>query len=150
MAGVNRTLWSTSAGDQVASLFCGWIDNLGGRLRYAAAGHPGAILLRPGSWESLAIAALELGREPNTEYEPQQRQLQPGDVLLIVSGGIRDVRGEDGRPMGERALAESMLAYLDLPAERLLEVARSRVQANSLVNPGRDRSVLVVKRKSRN
>ena len=149
LAGVNRTLWSTSAGDQVASLFCGWIDTAAGRLRYATAGHPGVILLRPGSWESLTLAALELGREPNTEYEPQQRQLQPGDVLLIVSGGVRDARDVDGHPLGDRMLAESMLAYLDLPADRLLEIAGSRVQADATANPARDRSVLVVKRKSR-
>jgi len=149
LAGVNRTLWSTSAGDQVASLFYGWIDIVAGRLRYATAGHPGVILLRPGSWESLTLAALELGREPNTEYEPQQRQLQPGDVLLVVSGGVRDARDADGRPLGDRALAESMLAYLDLPAERLLEIARGQVQADAAANPMRDRSVLVLKRKSR-
>jgi phosphoserine phosphatase RsbU/P len=149
LAGVNRTLWSTSAGDQVASLFCGWIDTAAGRLRYATAGHPGVILLRPGSWESLTLPALELGREPNTEYEPQQRQLQPGDVLLVVSGGVRDARDGDGRPMGERALAESMLAYIDRPADELLQIARAQMQADPTASSARDRSVVVVKRKSR-
>jgi serine phosphatase RsbU (regulator of sigma subunit) len=49
---LNLTLWTGSAGDHLAAMFYGLIDPATGRISYSLAGQPGAVLLRPGGYES--------------------------------------------------------------------------------------------------
>jgi len=50
MSQVNLTLWTGSAGDQSASLVCGFVEADSDRVRLSAAGRPGVILVRPERW----------------------------------------------------------------------------------------------------
>ena len=61
---VNLTLWTGSAGDQHAALFCGLIETATGRVCCASAGQPSVLRLRGDGWQSLSQSSLVLGRKP--------------------------------------------------------------------------------------
>lgn len=143
---VNLTVWTGSAGDQFATLFYGLIDTAAGRVRYAMAGHPAVVLLRPEGWQSLSQATPPLGQSPETKYRHHRRRLRPGEALLVFSEGIRDALDEQGRPLGESGLAEPLRARLELPADKLVALARDRLEAHTTPPQRDDRAVLVVKR----
>jgi serine phosphatase RsbU (regulator of sigma subunit) len=143
---LNLTLWTGSAGDQHASLFYGLVETTTGRLLAASAGQPGALLMHTDGWESLTRVSARLGESPESAYEQFGYELVPGDVLVLLSDGVREAMDVEGRPLGETAVAELLQGHLDLPAVELAALVRHRVDSLPSASD-RDRSVLVVKRR---
>jgi serine phosphatase RsbU (regulator of sigma subunit) len=142
----NLTLWTGSAGDQSASLFCGFIGAESGRVRYAIAGQPGAILIRPDRWESAGGRFPALGRSPETVYRQTHRELEPGEALIVFSEGFAAaLKGRDG-PDREARLAQMLQSVSHLRAKDLVTAARGCLQADPEPGQAEDRTVLVLKR----
>ncbi len=142
---VNLTLWTGSAGDQFATLFCGLLDHDTGRIRHASAGQPGVVLLRPDGWESLSRPSPPLGESPETNYRQIESHLKPGQALIVFTDGFRDAVNQHGKPLGEAGLAEPLVPRLNLSAKELVAMARDRLQGHAAA-AGDDRAVLVIKR----
>ena len=63
-------------------------------LRYAAAGHHPALLVKPdGTKQSLGVPGLMIGVMPEIEYEVQSITVEPGSRLYLFSDGLYEVRG---------------------------------------------------------
>ena len=146
LAQVNLTLWTGSAGDQSAALFCGLLETATGQVRYSLAGQPGILLVSAGNWESLSQPSPPLGESPETVYQQKQCRLQPGDALVVFTDGFRDALDPNGKSLGEGGLAEPLVTRLDLPAKDLVAIARDRLEAHALAPERHDRTVLVIKR----
>jgi serine phosphatase RsbU (regulator of sigma subunit) len=143
---VNMTLWTGSAGDQSANLFCGLVETATGGVRFASAGLIGVVVLHRDGWESLSQPSPPLGEGPAADYHQQYYDLEPGESLVIFTDGVRDALDQQGRPLGESGLAEPLAKQVSLPAEQLVALARDRLEAHA-VAPGRnDRTILVIKR----
>ena len=142
---VNLTLWTTSAGDQYASVFLGLIETATGRICCCSAGQPGAIVVRPRGWQSLAQASPPLGVGPETLYEQFGYELRPGEALVLFTDGIRDATDERGRPFGEAGVAKVLVGRLDLTADQLASIVRDTFDTHATANRD-DCTVLVVKR----
>jgi serine phosphatase RsbU (regulator of sigma subunit) len=143
---VNLTLWTGSAGDQSASLFCGLVETGTGRVRYSLAGTPAMLLLSPKGWKSLSQPSPSLGESPESLYRQQECTLKPGEALVVFTAGTRDARDPDGKPLGEVGLAEPLKARLKRPAKELVAIARDRLEHHAPLDKRRDRTVLVIKR----
>jgi sigma-B regulation protein RsbU (phosphoserine phosphatase) len=143
---VNHSLWTGSAGDQYASLFCGLIDPLSGRFCFAAAGHPSGLLLRSSDVQSLVEPTLPLGLEPDTRYTLGERQVAPGDVLIIANQSVRDTVDDQGRPFGQAGLVQAIAGSLDATAETLAELMRDRLENHAHKANQDDRALLVIRR----
>jgi len=143
---VNLTLWAGSAGDQSASLFCGFIEAESGRVRYAVAGEPGAIVIRPEHWESVGNRFAALGRSPESVYRQTHRELKPGEALIVITEGFKmALKGGNG-PEKEAELARSLQSVSHLGAKELLTAARSCLPSDAEPRKAEDRTVLVLKR----
>lgn len=142
---VNLTLWTGSAGDQSAALFCGLLDTTTGKVRYSLAGEPGIVLVRPDGWESLSQPAPPLGESPETVYREAECRLQPGEALVVFTDGFRDALDEKGKPLGEGGIAKSLEGRLDLSTKELVVLIRDRLEAHALRPKRDDRTVLVIK-----
>lgn len=94
-------------------------------LRYATAGHGGALLQhRNGAVEWLTEPGLPLGLQPDTAYALKTARVAPGDRIFLMSDGLYEApsssgelwglqRLEDGlRASGSRPLAEAVAALL--------------------------------------
>ncbi len=145
---LNLTMWTGSAGDQHGTLFFGLIQTATGKVSCASAGQPAVLLLRSDGWQSLSQVAPRLGESPEADCEPFGCQLQPGEVLVIFTEGVRDAADAQGCPLGEAGVAEALLGRLDRPAEELVAAVRSRLEELGPAVPPRDRTVLVIKRKA--
>lgn len=143
---VNLTLWTGSAGDQLASLFCGLIETATGRICYATAGRPSVLRLHASGWESLTSTSPLLGTSPEAHFEPQGCELERGQALVILSQGACETRDRQDRSLGEVALAEELFKYPQLRAEQLLTVARERLLTHGGPAGRDDRTILVIKR----
>jgi phosphoserine phosphatase RsbU/P len=144
----NLTLWTGSAGDQHAGLFCGLVETATGRVCWASAGQISVLKLRPEGWQSLSRLAPSLGASPENDFEPFDVELQPGESLVIFSDSVRDAADSAGRPLGESGMAEALQDKLDLSAEELVVAAREALDAHTAA-PGRhDLGLIVIKRTS--
>ncbi len=144
---LSQSLWTGSAGDLYAHLFCGLIEPTSGRIVYASGGSLGAMLLSEGDWESLLKPSLALGIDPELKYSFQERFMLPGQTLVAVSDGVIEAPDVRGNPLGLASLAQTLLGRTKLSAEQMVDLVRDYLSTHSPVASREDRSVLVVKRR---
>ena len=149
---LNLTLWTGSAGDQHATLFYGLIETATGRISTASAGNPAALVIRPDGWESLTQISARLGEGPESIYEQTGYELQPGETLALFTDGALETLGTDGKPLGEVGMGKLLQAVHAESAAEMAAILRRQLDnlaaSGSCIPPkGRDRTVLVVKRK---
>ncbi|MFF9091360.1 PP2C family protein-serine/threonine phosphatase [Streptomyces sp. NPDC014991] len=88
-----------------------------GRVQVVDAGSPQLLRLRRGVVERVDFdAQLPLGMFEETDYVPQEFQVEPGDRLLFVSDGVHAVASPKGEAYGEAALARAIQSTRLLPA----------------------------------
>ena len=151
LSSVNLTLWTGSAGDQSANLFCGLVDTSTGLVRFASAGQMSVLLLgvdgRADGWQSLSQPSAALGTSPESSYQSQEYELRPGESLVIFTNGFRDAVDQKGRPLGERGLGEPLAAaQAKMSADEIVALARDRLEAHAVRPEQSDRTVMVIKR----
>jgi serine phosphatase RsbU (regulator of sigma subunit) len=143
---INRSLWTSSAGDQSAGLFFAAADPATGRLRYASAGHLAAIVLSTRDCQAVLTPTVLLGLLPETNYETCERLLESGDALLIASEGVCEALEERGGRFGDKRFVELLLPHLGESAADL--AGRVRDQLEACAPRGQyDRTILVAKRR---
>jgi sigma-B regulation protein RsbU (phosphoserine phosphatase) len=76
------------------------------KLDYARAGHPPALLFRSKdkSSEKLLGEGYPLGFFDDGEYESLQAQLEPGDLILLLTDGIPEAQNRSGNTYGDDRL----------------------------------------------
>lgn len=143
---VNLTLWTGSAGDQFASLYCGLLETATGRLCYSSAGQLRVVLLRADGWQSLSQATPVLGDSPESGYSQLEHQLQPGECIAIFTEGVHNAQNRHNQPLGEASLASPLMQHLSLPARDLVTIARDHLETHAPTSDGEDRTILILKR----
>ena len=142
----NLTIWTGSAGDQSASLFCGLVQAASGRVQYAIAGEPRAIVIRPDRWESVGGRFPALGRSPETVYRQTHCELASGEALIVFSEGFGTALKGGDAPEREIQLARMLQSVSHLRAKDLVTAARGCLKTDAASDKADDRTVLVLKR----
>ena len=143
---VNMTLWTGSAGDQFASMFCGLVETKTGLVRYASAGRPAMIRIRPDGWQSISSNSPPLGESPETEYREDSCPLEPGEAMVVFTDGFRDAMDPNGKRLGEIGLAECLITKLNLPAKEIVAIAKNQLEKHAASTIEDDYTMLVIKR----
>lgn len=95
-------------------------------LRLAVAGHPPPLIAGAGAAREAAPAGPLLGAFPDAEWPVGCARLRRGEVLVVITDGVIEARGEAGR-FGERRLLEELAGVGGVaPATQRLEVALQR------------------------
>lgn len=121
---------STARGDGIVrfvTAFYGVLDPSSGRLCLCSAGHPPGIIRRA-SGETYPIegSCPALGAFPGAQYEEQQEMLSPGDLLVLYTDGLTEMRV--GRDLfGEERLLALVASLGDVPASEVPQVLFDRV-----------------------
>jgi len=85
-----------------------------GAAHYALAGHPPMLLRRAsGAVCELAEGSLPLGIDPAAAYASTPVELAAGDALLVVTDGLTEVFGSNGRELGIEGVRAAAFAELD-------------------------------------
>ncbi len=93
-----------------------------GSFSATVAGHPPlAVIDREGQIrEHLGLGSYPLGIRPSLEWEPIQRTLAPGEMLLLYSDGLYETCDKTGNPFGEERIESLVRLFAGAPPEELV------------------------------
>ncbi|VGO17351.1 Phosphoserine phosphatase RsbP [Pontiella desulfatans] len=98
-------------------------DTATGLLRHANAGHPVPLLFQGAAaeWlmEDAALRGPALAVCEGTEFLTLEKQLAPGDSVVMYTDGLYEVEGANGEEFGEQRLADSARRHARLPLREL-------------------------------
>jgi sigma-B regulation protein RsbU (phosphoserine phosphatase) len=90
---------------------------------YRAARRQCEVLETPGLWVGISKTT------PRQSIPSGQFQLDPGDVLLLYTDGVTEARHQEDGLFGVERVCQSLLEVAELPAEDILELLLTRVDA---------------------
>jgi serine phosphatase RsbU (regulator of sigma subunit) len=140
----NETLVAASPGNHQASLAYARLDPAARSLEIAIAGECLAIVVGPEGRLITSSDAPRLGQLPDYAYGSDPLRLAAGEVLLLVSGGVRRAIDNAGLRIGEAAIASLVARHLCCSAEELASRIKKLLDHES--QSAEDMTVLVVKR----
>ena len=126
---VNATLSRHFAAEHYATMMLGILQNEG-RLTYSNAGHNWPMLFGGGtSVRRLNVGGFPLGLFPDSRYEQDTLQLEPGDLLVLFSDGVSETTAADGAYFGDEGIVACMTEARDRRPEALLQQLLSALDA---------------------
>jgi len=126
MARLSNFLHERTEGGKYATMFYALLDRAG-RLRYCNAGHCAPIVLSAsGAYEYLEATAMPVGLMGGLSFAVEERQLAPGDKIVVYSDGVTEAEGAEGKDFGRKRLREIAVAGRGLSC---LELHNSLAQA---------------------
>jgi serine phosphatase RsbU (regulator of sigma subunit) len=116
-------------GRRFTTAFLGEYTGSDRKLRYACAGHPGAMVRRrAGGIDRLDCGGLPLGIDPEARYEVGSARLDSGDTIVIFTDGMFDALDEDGFDYGEGRLLASVTSLGTGSADEALRQLMQRLE----------------------
>ena len=102
---VNQLFYENTADGDYATFFYAEYDEETRKLRYANCGHLPAILMRTdGTVEKLGATATVLGLFTEWDCEIEEKELKPGDMLVLYTDGVTESFSEAREEFGEKRL----------------------------------------------
>ena len=130
------------------TMFYGEIDIKEKMIRWVKAGHEPAILYTPGtdSHEMLAGEGLPLGVMEDAVYKESQKQINPGQIILIGTDGLKEAVNTAGEMFGNKRLLNVIRDYADKSAREILDKAfESLNNFRHPLEPDDDETLVVIK-----
>lgn len=150
MREVNRRLCNDTLPNEFVTAFYAVLCNDGRRLRYCNAGHEPMMLLRRGTLTTLDVGGLVLGLDPDAAYEWAETEIEPQDVLVLVTDGLIDAMDYEGQAYGRERLRSSIKLHgsmaPDLPVDLIAKQLFWDVRRFAGLAPQSDDITLVVTR----
>jgi phosphoserine phosphatase RsbU/P len=127
---LNRTLFSCSVPDRYSTLFCGLISPDRRWLTYVNAGHIPPLLLRAdGGLMKLEGGGMPVAMIADWQYQQYTLELQPGDLLVVVSDGVMEARNPEGLFWAETEVPSVVRQHRDAPVRTLPAALCAHVDA---------------------
>jgi len=118
---VNQLLYENTAEGDYATLFFAEYDDDTRKLRYSNCGHPPALLLRSDdSLERLGATCTVVGLFEKWDCTMEERELAPGDAVLLYTDGVTEALNGEGQEFGEERLLEATRQHRELSLPELL------------------------------
>jgi sigma-B regulation protein RsbU (phosphoserine phosphatase) len=99
--GMNQILYEEQSSGYFATLFVGVLDLRTGQLDYCNAGHEAPLIINQKNnmkEKTLPVRPnLPVGALDDWDFEGQQAQLQPDDMLLLYTDGLTEAKNEEGQ-----------------------------------------------------
>ncbi len=107
LAGLNNAFPMEKHGEMFFTAWCGAYNPSTRRIRFAAGGHPPAIMVAPdGSTSVLSAKGPVIGAMPGIKFNAAEAEIPPGARIFVFSDGAYEIQQHDG----------SMMAHDDLRA----------------------------------
>jgi len=117
---VNRVFLSRRIESRLATIFFGSMTP-DGRLTYCNAAQNPPLLFSGGAWERLEVGGTLVGAFADAVYDQAERQLTPGDTIVLFSDGIVEALNVEGEEFGEKRIRETIEARAHEPVEAILD-----------------------------
>ncbi|MEH7074340.1 PP2C family protein-serine/threonine phosphatase [Neobacillus drentensis] len=130
------------------TMFYGMYDTVNHSFTYGAAGHEQGFYYHSAanSFEDLATKGLVLGVDQNFTYEQYQKQVEPGDMIVLLSDGVTEVRTEEG--FIERSVITGLIQkYKHLTAQEMVEQIYRELEKMQNYEMNDDFTLIILRRK---
>jgi sigma-B regulation protein RsbU (phosphoserine phosphatase) len=141
---VNRFLSRGESKKEFVTLFLGRYSPRGRTFHYVNCGHPPPILVHSCRQIELDKGGSALGAFPEERYSFTDVPLLPGDVIVMFTDGVTEIRDPGGALLGEERLEGICTGLRGMPAENILDHVRDRVLAFAEGAPQEDDLAMVV------
>ena len=99
------------------------------RLRYVNCGHLAGLLLKADKTiERLESTCTVLGLFEAWDCTIDERQLSPGDTLVLYTDGVTECFNDDGEEFGESGLTQALVRYRQLTPNEIVAAILAEVQ----------------------
>jgi sigma-B regulation protein RsbU (phosphoserine phosphatase) len=144
---VNTLFHKNTETNNYATLFLSLYDDASGSLRYVNCGHNPPVLLRAtGVVERLEATATVLGLFEQWDCAVAERQLFPGDVLLIYTDGISEAApSQEAEEFGDDRLIATLQDLRGKCANQMLDGIIAEVQRFSQSEQADDMTLIVAR-----
>jgi serine phosphatase RsbU (regulator of sigma subunit)/catechol 2,3-dioxygenase-like lactoylglutathione lyase family enzyme len=143
---VNQLLYENTAEGDYATLFFAEYDDDTRKLRYSNCGHPPALLLRgDDTLERLGATCTVVGLFEKWDCTMEERELAPGDALLLYTDGITEALNGEGEEFGEQRLLEAARQHRELSLPELLTAVADQARRFSAHEQSDDVTLIVAK-----
>jgi serine phosphatase RsbU (regulator of sigma subunit) len=143
---VNQLLYENTAGGDYATLFFAEYDDRTRKLRYSNCGHPPPLLLRgDDAVERLASTCTVVGLFDKWDCAMEERELAPGDTVLLYTDGVTEAMNDEGEEFGEERLLKAARQNCLLPVPELLTAVADQTRRFSPHEQADDITLIVAK-----
>src|SRR5205807_6203179 len=143
---VNQLLYENTAEGDYATLFFAEYDDDTRKLRYSNCGHPPALLLRGNDGlERLGATCTVVGLFEKWDCTLEERELAPGDAVLLYTDGVTEALNSAGVEFGEERLLEAIRQHREQSVPELLAAAADQVRGFSPHEQADDITLIVAK-----
>jgi len=143
---VNHLFYENTAESDYATIFFAEYDDQTRQLRYSNCGHPPAFLLRrDDTLERLESTSTVMGLFEQWDCVTEERQLYPGDALVLYTDGATESSNHAGEEFGEERLLKALRQHRDLSSQELLVAVTGRVRQFSPHEQADDITLIVAK-----
>jgi serine phosphatase RsbU (regulator of sigma subunit) len=143
---VNHLFYENSAESDYATIFFAEYNDQTRLLRYSNCGHPPAFLMRSDdTLERLESTSTVIGLFERWDCTIEERQLYPGDTLVLYTDGATESSNLAGEEFGEERLLEAFNQYRELSSQDLLAAVTGRVRQFSPDEQVDDITLIVAK-----
>ena len=145
-ANVNRLVCDASPENRYATFFYAQFDPATRRLIYTNGGHNAPILLRGEQVIRLETGGPPVGLFRLSQYEQEEVQLQPGDLLVLYTDGISEAENRAEEEWGEDALIATSRACDGLAPLEVIQRIMQEADVFAGGAPQHDDMTLVIAR----
>jgi serine phosphatase RsbU (regulator of sigma subunit)/catechol 2,3-dioxygenase-like lactoylglutathione lyase family enzyme len=143
---VNHLFYENSTESDYATIFLAEYDDHTRQLRYSNCGHPPAFLVRrDDTVERLQSTSTVMGLFARWDCAIEERQLYPGDTLVLYTDGATESCNHTGEEFGEERLLEAVKQHRELSSEELLAAIAGEVRQFNPSEQVDDITLLVAK-----
>lgn len=143
---VNRQVHAASLEDRYATLFYGVFDAVARRLHYVNAGHnPPMVIRRDGSIIPLAAGGVPIGIFPDSTFQEETIQLNPGDLILAYTDGVIEAVNPAGEEWGVERLRRTVRENVSRCADEIVHAVFTAMDAHSRGHQTDDATVVVMR-----
>lgn len=151
LSAVSERILSDTRGGMFVTGFYGILEVHTGRLVYANAGHPPAVLIRTRhgkeSIDLLRPTGMALGVSEEARWRQKEVRLNPGDLLVLYTDGITEANDSHGAFFEEDRLIDTILENVDGSAGQILDALVETVQRFVGALPRQDDMAIIVVRR---
>jgi serine phosphatase RsbU (regulator of sigma subunit) len=143
---VNRLLYENTAQGDYATLFFAGYDDATRKLHYSNCGHlPVLLLRRDNSLERLGATCTVVGLFEEWDCAMEERELAPGDAVLLYTDGVTEAVNGEGEEFGEERLLAAARQFRELSPPELLTAVVDQARGFSPHEQGDDITLIVAK-----
>jgi len=148
---INNSLSADFAIDKFATLFFMIYDREEQKLSFANAGH-GPLFCYRSDKDAVTVSKLDgvpIGIMEETEYNQAIVSFNPGDIVVLYTDGISEMRNPEKEEYGRTRLQQILLSIKDKSAEEIISDIVADVETfRNEAPPHDDMTILVMKRDS--